>query len=148
VTGPRDQLAGLVRTDVDQPTDLDQLDRDAAALADQLTPAAEPMAETAAAVAELRGYIAATAATATPGAVAGARVAVAMLDRATSDLVPVATVAARLGISDDLARHLVATGRLPSVRLGHRTIRVPAAALARLATTTGCTPAARAASAA
>lgn len=86
------------------------------------------------AVDTLRGYITRTAETAPAAAVAAAHAAVDTLDRHTCDLLPLSAVADRLRVGEDLARHLVATGRLPSVRLGYRTIRVPAAALARLAT--------------
>ncbi len=137
----RDELAGVVRTDPDH------LDHQAAALADHLDPGrvttgapvvdantarrgpAPPdvraMAETAAALATLRSYITTDA----PPAVAAA---LATLDHATSGLLTVAAVRARLDISDDFARDLIATGRLPSVRLG-KMIRVPASALSRLA---------------
>jgi excisionase family DNA binding protein len=96
-------------------------------------PDPQQLPETVAAVAALRGYIDATARHA-PGQAGPARTALATLDRHTSDLLPLATVAARLHIGEDLARRLVATGRLPAVRLGYRTVRVPAAALSRLAT--------------
>lgn len=124
----------------------DRLDHQAAALADQLDPGGrvttgarviaattrrpappdvQAMAETAAALAELRRYVPADA----PPAVADALVT---LDHATTGLLTVAAVRARLDISDDFARHLIATGRLPSVRLG-KMIRVPASALSRIA---------------
>lgn len=131
MTGPPDDQADV---DVVQGV-LDRLPPARAVPVDEHPADAQPLPETTAAVAALRGYIDATATAAAPGTAAAARSALDTLDRQTSAMLPLDAVAARLNIGDDLARHLVATGRLPSVRLGGRTIRVPAAALARLATT-------------
>lgn len=55
---------------------------------------------------------------------------------ATDDLaqyITIQTTAARLSICTRSVRRLIADGTLPAIRLGHRTVRIPAAAVAGLA---------------
>jgi excisionase family DNA binding protein len=90
---------------------------------------AAPIDSLAGAADVLRAYLAGDPAV-TP---ARAHEALALVERiatAGDNLLPPAAVAARLGVSVDTVRRLIAEGQLPAVRLGYRTMRVPVEGLA------------------
>ena len=57
----------------------------------------------------------------------------AIMEAQMHALMTVRDAAARLAIAERTARHWIATGRLPVVRLARRCVRVPAEAVERIA---------------
>jgi len=90
---------------------------------------AAPIDSLAGAADVLRAYLAGDPAV-TPGRAHEALALVERIATAGDNLLPPAAVAARLGVSVDTVRRLIAEGELPAVRLGYRTMRVPVEGLA------------------
>lgn len=103
---------------VDQADELDQVDEPVMSGADVLQ-----------ALKTLRSFVAARPAQDTPDALYALTI-MTRLVAASGDLLPPAAVAARLGVSISTVRRLIGSGDLVARRLGHHTVRVPAASLA------------------